>query len=1203
LAATLGTPGEIGSDIAHFWWPEDAVVDGNGTLFVADQINHRIQVFDSNLAYVRTMGVTGEPGEAFDHFWNPNGLFIDSANHLYVADQDNNRIQVFDDNGNYLTTIAGAWGTNTSQLRAPTGVAIDSAGNVYVADFTENHRIQKFSRGVFGWQQTNINGFGNRFNRGLTTLEVFGDSLYAGASNWDEGGTIWRSTDAHTWTQVTDPGFGNESASSYPAIIDMVEFNGQLYASTGWGDSTGQLWRSSDGATWQQVVDAGFGDENNGSVAALAVYHNVIYAGTGNSNTGPQIWRSSSGNSSSWNNVVTSGLGCSGCSQVSSLVVFNNDLYAGVESTPPSGLQIWRTSNGSDWNQVGETGFGDTENAGPSGLAIFHGNLFAGTYNKVTGAQIWRSANGSTWSKVIGNGFGDINNFKIESLYTFGANLFAATNNAVTGMEIWCSADGITWRQVNIDGFGDSNNDATLWSSATTAFQDNLYIGTWNWSGNGGELWKFLKPVVWNVNSITDTGDGTLDENEAVTQSITKLLVTFSKDVKLPKATDFALKNTVSSIAINSLTFDSTTNTATLNINGGVKLPAGAYTLTVKNTITATDNNSMGIDFIRHFNISKALAAPLPISPANGALTIDYTPRLDWTTVTQPAGTTFDHYKLQVDRDNTFASPLLDEDLVGITNSEFTFLSDLAPNTTHYWRVQAWNTAGQESVWSVVRNFRTALTAPTLVSPNNAVMVFTLRPTFIWNDNPDASGYTIQISKNDAYTMIVHTANPAEPPYTPVVNLPTDTILHWRVRANGTNGPSAWSESRSIMTGNPPSVPILLAPLNNALVTTYNVVLDWKTSTLTVGTFKHYQIQINDSLNFTTPLVNATTTAGDVLDSDYAAAFTANKKYYWRVRAVSTIGPDDHFSGWSTVWSIRAAMLPPVLTAPINDTQLDNKRPTLEWQDVSDATGYKLVISQYENLSSPLKSVSTVDSLYSFTADLPAKTKLYWRVQATGPNGPSLWSETWHFTTGNPPSVPVLVAPANNTLVTNPAQLLNWNNSVLPTGSTFKHYQIQINNINDFTTPLVNATTTTGQLNDSAYIASFTPDTKYYWRVRAVNSILGVDHFSAWSAVWSVRMAILPPTPITPADGASGVSRAPTLDWSDVSNNTGYTLQVWKAGSTPVLVKTVTLLPDVSTYVFSTNLLPNTAYFWKVQTKAVNGPSLWSERFDFVTGP
>ena len=159
--ATMGTPGEVGSDNAHFNQPEDVAVDSRGVIYVSDRNNHRVQVFNASRAYVRTIGETGVQGEDFDHLSGPNGLTVDAADRLYVADAWNNRVQVFDKDGAYLTTIAGSWGTLTGQTRSAEGVAVAPNGDVFVADWG-NHRVQKFTPSVPGWRQVNINGFGDR---------------------------------------------------------------------------------------------------------------------------------------------------------------------------------------------------------------------------------------------------------------------------------------------------------------------------------------------------------------------------------------------------------------------------------------------------------------------------------------------------------------------------------------------------------------------------------------------------------------------------------------------------------------------------------------------------------------------------------------------------------------------------------------------------------------------------------------------------------------------------------------------------------------------------------------------------------------------------------------------------------------------------------------------------------------------------------
>ncbi|MFZ5903155.1 MAG: hypothetical protein ACOYZ8_06370, partial [Chloroflexota bacterium] len=126
--------------------------------------------------------------------------------------------------------------------------------------------------------------------------------------------------------------------------------------------------------------------------------------------------------------------------------------------------------------------------------------------------------------------------------------------------------------------------------------------------------------------------------------------------------------------------------------------------------------------------------------------------------------------------------------------SPFTPTSDLAPNTRFYWRARAVNATGEMGNWSVSRYFRTALTSPVLTSPPNGDTPSDATPTFMWNPVAGATGYTIQVSKNDTFTQLVLNKNAATNSYTPTAALPANIPLFWRVKANGANGPSLWSD-------------------------------------------------------------------------------------------------------------------------------------------------------------------------------------------------------------------------------------------------------------------------------------------------------------------------------------------------------------------------------------------------------------------------
>jgi hypothetical protein len=362
-------------------------------------------------------------------------------------------------------------------------------GRSEVGDEAGNKTAVDWSVPMLGWEQINLSGFGDPLTRGVSALEVFRGQIYAGASNWETGGQVWRLSKNGQWLQVIDAGFGSEAAN--PAVIDLHVFNGGLYAGTGWNtEASGQIWRSFDGINWNPVTTDGFGDVNNIAVTNFIAFKGMLYAGTGSVNGSAQIWRSRTGNSGTWKQVAPDGAGRAG--NVTGFEVYKGAIYAAIEPADGFGgpIQVWRSVDGSHWVTVTADGFGDERNESTGGFAQFGGYLYLGTRNEATGAQLWRTRDGTQWEMVVGDGFGDLNNIKIESLFVYDNLLHAATFNPPMGLQLWRSADGTNWEQVTANGFGDSFNVSTLWNSATVKYQGQILIGTWN-DVEGGELWNF----------------------------------------------------------------------------------------------------------------------------------------------------------------------------------------------------------------------------------------------------------------------------------------------------------------------------------------------------------------------------------------------------------------------------------------------------------------------------------------------------------------------------------------------------------------------------------------------------------------------------------------------------------------------------------------------------------------------------------------
>lgn len=148
--------------------PWGVAVGPDGSVYVTDTWNHRVQKFSETGEPIKTWGRFGQPlpedPASTEYFWGPRGIAVDSSGRVFVADTGNKRIMVFDKDGKYLTEF-GSGGFDPGQFDEPVGVAVGVDGTVYVAD-TWNQRIQSFipSEGAegliyFPLAQWDVNGW------------------------------------------------------------------------------------------------------------------------------------------------------------------------------------------------------------------------------------------------------------------------------------------------------------------------------------------------------------------------------------------------------------------------------------------------------------------------------------------------------------------------------------------------------------------------------------------------------------------------------------------------------------------------------------------------------------------------------------------------------------------------------------------------------------------------------------------------------------------------------------------------------------------------------------------------------------------------------------------------------------------------------------------------------------------------------------
>ncbi|CAF3351782.1 unnamed protein product, partial [Rotaria sp. Silwood2] len=187
VAGLSGSPGSNSSQLDSPW---NIYVDPtNGTLYIADSQNHRIQRWLAGATSGTTIAGTGSSGSGATSFNIPKDVFVDSSQNIYVADSANNRIQYFPYGNTAGLTVSSSWvshgslwgvqvvnnaiyacdnsnsaiwkngsavagnqgtGAGATQLNLPQGFAVDTSitvGTVYAVN-SQQHTIVKWSAGA-----------------------------------------------------------------------------------------------------------------------------------------------------------------------------------------------------------------------------------------------------------------------------------------------------------------------------------------------------------------------------------------------------------------------------------------------------------------------------------------------------------------------------------------------------------------------------------------------------------------------------------------------------------------------------------------------------------------------------------------------------------------------------------------------------------------------------------------------------------------------------------------------------------------------------------------------------------------------------------------------------------------------------------------------------------------------------------------------
>lgn len=495
--------------------------------------------------------------------------------------------------------------------------------------------------------------------------------------------------------------------------------------------------------------------------------------------------------------------------------------------------------------------------------------------------------------------------------------------------------------------------------------------------------------------------------------------------------------------------------------------------------------------------------------------------------------------------------------------------------------------------------------APTLSAPTNSSINIPYNQALSWNAVNGANQYRVEVSTNINFTT-TFLAQDLTGLSVSLTGLSASTIYYWRVRASNLAGNGNWSAVWSFTTLAPP-------PPGTA-----TLVGQWKMNEGSGATLVDNSGYGNNAILQNTS--DVTWVAGK---EGLALNLPATTGRFAIAPNQATLNITDKITiaGWiRPLGKNTMAILAKTGSDGYEIETNSNGKIEFKFNATTNGSTYRLysntsyptdgvtwmhVAATYDGTSSKIYINGILDQSITFSNPVPIKTNtsgLY--------IGALLGANRWKgalddlrlysgvltaaeiIQLAGTLAIPVLSAPANASINIAYNPTLSWS---AVSGAT--KYRLEVSADASFaTTFLAQDDIATTNLA----LSGLSPNTLYYWRVRAANTTTT----SNWSAVWNfttLPAAPVAPTLAAPANGAVDIPFNPTLSWNTVSGATKYRVEVSADNS----FATTFLAQDdiLTTSLPLTGLLPGTVYYWRVRGSNIAGNGNWSSVSSFTTLP
>jgi hypothetical protein len=368
-------------------------------------------------------------------------------------------------------------------------------------------------------------------------------------------------------------------------------------------------------------------------------------------------------------------------------------------------------------------------------------------------------------------------------------------------------------------------------------------------------------------------------------------------------------------------------------------------------------------------------------------------------------------------------------------------------------------------------------------------------------------------------------------------------------------------------------------PISGATGQPLNLTLTWNPSAYADN--YQYCIDLVDNNDCDTSWEPNPATSNTSIELSGLASGTT---YYWQVRATNSTSTTiaDGNTWWSFTTELPPGSFGKVVPSDMTINQPTN--PTLSWNTSTGATSYEYCYDTTNDSACTGSWTSTGSNTSIGLSGLTTNTAYYWQVRAvnlggtTDANGGTWWTFT---TIPNPPGTFNKASPVDGAVDRPLSTSLFW---WISSGAASYEYCYHTSN-NDF----CDGSWISNGTNNRAY-PTLSPDTTYYWQVRAVNP--GGVTYANGGNWWS--FTTVPPVPpafskTSPVDGAINQPTLLRLTFEASAGATDYEFcydtinnndcdhpQGWGGFSG-------------RTYVDISGLSNNTTYYWQVRANNAGG--------------